>query len=135
MADAAVHAFLDFEKPIAELEGKIEELRHHSSDGQFTTAEEIERLQARVEKQLNQTYDKLTPWQKVQVARHPARPHCRDYIDNLITDFIPLSGGGDFKKLAWYDADIRDKCPVVNKSNTWYINGEAEAEDTEGAAH
>ena len=43
-------------------------------------------------------------------------------------DFIPLSGGGDFKKLAWYDADIRDKCPVVNKSNTWYINGEAEAE-------
>ncbi len=92
MANAPIHAFLDFERPIAELEGKIEELRHHSSDSEFTIVEEIERLQARVEKQLNQTYDKLTPWEKVQVARHPARPHCRDYIDNLITDFTPLSG-------------------------------------------
>ena len=92
MADATVHAFLDFERPIAELEGKIEELRHRSSDGEVTIADEIERLQARVERQLNQTYDKLTAWEKVQVARHPARPHCREYIDNLITDFTLLSG-------------------------------------------
>lgn len=92
MAETRVHAFLDFEKPIAELEGKIEELRHLSDDGEISIVDEVERLQARVDRQLTQTYAKLTPWQKVQVARHPARPHCLDYVRGLITDFTPLAG-------------------------------------------
>jgi acetyl-CoA carboxylase carboxyl transferase subunit alpha len=84
--------FLDFEKPIAELEGKIEELRHLSDGGGLNIAEEILRLQDKVERQLKTTYAKLTPWQKVQVARHPERPHARDYVDALFTDFQPLAG-------------------------------------------
>ncbi|MBR1945249.1 MAG: acetyl-CoA carboxylase carboxyl transferase subunit alpha, partial [Alphaproteobacteria bacterium] len=69
--------YLDFEKPIAELESKIEGLRHLSTaeDG-VSIAEEISRLQKKVEKQVKQLYGKLTPWQKTQVARHPNRPHC-----------------------------------------------------------
>ena len=87
-----MHTFLDFEKPIAELEGKIEELRHLSDDGEISIVDEVERLQARVDRQLGQTYAKLTAWQKVQVARHPGRPHCLDYVKGLITDFTPLAG-------------------------------------------
>ena len=92
MAETRVHTFLDFEKPIAELEGKIEELRHLSDDGEISIVDEVERLQNRVDRQLGQTYAKLTPWQKVQVARHPGRPHCLDYVKGLITDFTPLAG-------------------------------------------
>ena len=92
MVDASVHAFLDFEKTIAELEGKIEELRHLSDDGDISIVDEVERLQARVDRELTQTYSKLTAWQKVQVARHPARPHCLDYMSALVTDFTPLAG-------------------------------------------
>ncbi|CAN0328938.1 unnamed protein product [Discosporangium mesarthrocarpum] len=92
MAETHVHAFLDFEKPIAELEGKIEELRHLSDDGEISIVDEVERLQTRVDRQLGQTYAKLTAWQKVQVARHPNRPHCLDYVKALITDFTPLAG-------------------------------------------
>lgn len=92
MAETRVHAFLDFEKPIAELEGKIEELRHLSDDGEISIVDEVERLQTRVDRQLTQTYAKLTAWQKVQVARHPARPHCLDYVNALIADFTPLAG-------------------------------------------
>lgn len=85
--------YLEFEKPIAELESKIEGLRHLSSteDG-VSIAEEISRLQKKVAKQIDQLYAKLTPWQKTQVARHPNRPHCLDYIHSLITDFVPLAG-------------------------------------------
>jgi acetyl-CoA carboxylase carboxyl transferase subunit alpha len=92
MAETRVHAFLDFEKPIAELEGKIEELRHLTDDGEISIVDEVERLQTRVDRQLDQTYSKLSPWQKVQVARHPGRPHCLDYVRGLITEFIPLAG-------------------------------------------
>ena len=92
MAETRVRAFLDFEKPIAELEGKIEELRHLSDDGEISIVDEVERLQTRVDRQLSQTYSKLTPWQKIQVARHPDRPHCVDYVKGLITDFTPLAG-------------------------------------------
>ena len=92
MAETRVRAFLDFEKPIAELEGKIEELRHLSDDGEISIVDEVERLQTRVDRQLSQTYSKLTPWQKVQVARHPDRPHCVDYVKGLITGFTPLAG-------------------------------------------
>ena len=92
MAETRIPSFLDFEKPIAELEGKIEELRHQSDTGDIKIAEEVERLQARVERLLKQTYTKLTPWQRVQVARHPDRPHCLDYIKELIDSFTPLAG-------------------------------------------
>ena len=84
--------FLDFEKPIAELEGKIEELRHLSGAGDFNIADEVSKLQAKAERLLRQTYQKLTPWQKVQVARHPERPHFDDYVAGLIEDFTPVAG-------------------------------------------
>ncbi|MCW8835210.1 MAG: acetyl-CoA carboxylase carboxyltransferase subunit alpha [Rhodospirillales bacterium] len=87
-----MHNFLDFEKPIAELEGKIAELRHLSSDGDLNIAEEVSKLQGKLDKLLRQTYSKLTPWQKAQVARHPDRPHACDYIEGLIEDFTPLAG-------------------------------------------
>jgi acetyl-CoA carboxylase carboxyl transferase subunit alpha len=84
--------FLDFEKPIAELEGKIEELRHLSDGGGLNIADEVLRLQDKVERLLKTTYAKLTPWQKVQVARHPERPHASDYLEALFTDYQPLAG-------------------------------------------
>jgi acetyl-CoA carboxylase carboxyl transferase subunit alpha len=84
--------FLDFEKPIAELEGKIAELRHLSDADGLNIAEEVGRLQSRVDKDLSSAYAKLTPWQKTQVARHPDRPHAVDYIKALIEDFMPLAG-------------------------------------------
>jgi acetyl-CoA carboxylase carboxyl transferase subunit alpha len=83
--------FLDFEKPIADLEGKIEELRH-LSDGTINIANEVGKLEEKVDRQLRQTYGRLTPWQKVLVARHPGRPKCGDYVSELITDFVPLAG-------------------------------------------
>jgi acetyl-CoA carboxylase carboxyl transferase subunit alpha len=93
----AMNSFLDFEQPIAELEGKILELRHLSDNQQdVNIAEEVSRLQGKVEKMLRQTYGKLSPWQKVQVARHPSRPHCLDYIKSLIADFTPLHGDRAF---------------------------------------
>jgi len=88
--------FLDFEKPIAELEGKIEELRRMSEPGGINIADEIGRLTAVADKQLRATYAKLTPWQKTQVARHPDRPKARDYIETLIADFTPLAGDRAF---------------------------------------
>jgi acetyl-CoA carboxylase carboxyl transferase subunit alpha len=88
--------FLDFEKPIAELEGKIEELRRMSEPDGINIADEVARLTAVADKQLRATYGKLTPWQKTQVARHPDRPKAQDYIDSLITDFTPLAGDRAF---------------------------------------
>ena len=83
---------LDFEKPVADLEAKIEELRHISDGGHVNIAGEIGRLQEKVDKQLRGLYGKLTPAQKVQVARHPDRPHCLDYINALVEDFTLLAG-------------------------------------------
>jgi acetyl-CoA carboxylase carboxyl transferase subunit alpha len=88
--------FLDFEKPIAELEGKIAELRHLSQGDEVNIAEEVGKLQAKVERLTKQTYAKLTPWQKTMVARHPERPHFSDYIAGLVTDFVPLAGDRAF---------------------------------------
>lgn len=87
---------LDFEKPILELEGKIAELRHVSSGEGVNIAEEISRMQIKADKLLQQTYSRLTPAQKVQVARHQARPHFFDYIKDIITDFTPLAGDRNF---------------------------------------
>ncbi len=88
--------FLDFEKPVAELESKIEELRHLTEPGGINIADEVGRLTAAAERQLRATYAKLTPWQKTQVARHPERPHASDYIAGLISDFTPLAGDRAF---------------------------------------
>jgi acetyl-CoA carboxylase carboxyl transferase subunit alpha len=91
-----IRHFLDFERPIAELEGKIEELRHLSTTGELNIADEVGRLESSADRLLRQTYARLTAWQKVQVARHPERPHCLDYIAGLITDFVPLCGDRAF---------------------------------------
>jgi acetyl-CoA carboxylase carboxyl transferase subunit alpha len=88
--------FLDFEKPIAELEGKIEELRHLSEPGGLNIAEEVGRLTAAAERQLRTTYARLTPWQKTLVARHPDRPRATAYIEALITEYTPLAGDRAF---------------------------------------
>jgi acetyl-CoA carboxylase carboxyl transferase subunit alpha len=88
--------FLDFEKPIAELEGKIEELRRLSEPDGLNITEEISRLTSVADRQLRATYAKLTPWQKTQVARHPDRPKATDYIAGLITGFTPLAGDRAF---------------------------------------
>ena len=91
-----MRSYLDFEKNIAELEGKIEELRHLSDVGDIKIADEVAKLQTRIDRALNQTYAKLTAWQRVQVARHPDRPHCLDYINGLIDRFTPLAGDRAF---------------------------------------
>ncbi|MDO9499665.1 acetyl-CoA carboxylase carboxyltransferase subunit alpha [Falsiroseomonas sp.] len=88
--------FLDFEKPIAELEGKIEELRRTTDAGGIDVAEEVGKLRDKAHKLLLATYAKLTPWQKAQIARHPERPHASDYIAGLIEDFLPLAGDRAF---------------------------------------
>jgi acetyl-CoA carboxylase carboxyl transferase subunit alpha len=88
--------YLEFEKPIAELESKIAELRHLPNSGDVDIAEEVMRLQDKVQKQLRATYAKLTPWQRVLVARHAERPHAQRYIDRLITDYTPLAGDRAF---------------------------------------
>jgi acetyl-CoA carboxylase carboxyl transferase subunit alpha len=88
--------FLDFERPIAELEGKIEELRLMSEGDSINIADEIARLTDKADKQLRATYGKLNAWQKTQVARHPQRPKANDYVRALITDFTPLAGDRAF---------------------------------------
>ena len=87
-----MNTFLDFEKPIAELEGKIKELHHLGNSDRFNIVDEVTKLQSKVERLLKQTYAELTPWQKTQVARHPERPHTSDYINGLVEDFTPLAG-------------------------------------------
>lgn len=87
---------LDFEKPVLELEAKITELRNVSGDDGLNIAEEISRMQIKADRLLMQTYGKLTPQQKVQVARHQERPHFKDYVKKLIEDFTPLAGDRNF---------------------------------------
>jgi acetyl-CoA carboxylase carboxyl transferase subunit alpha len=87
---------LDFEKPITELEGKVKELRRLMDGSELDLADEIARLEARAARLLSQTYAKLTPWQKTQVARHPDRPHFSDYVQTLVSDFTPLAGDRQF---------------------------------------
>ncbi|MBN8890711.1 MAG: acetyl-CoA carboxylase carboxyltransferase subunit alpha [Rhodospirillales bacterium 70-18] len=88
--------FLDFEKPIAELESKIEELRKMSESDGINIADEVARLTDKADRQLRATYAKLTPWQKTQVARHPERPKASDCLAALITDYTPLAGDRAF---------------------------------------
>ena len=88
-----MRSYLDFEKPVAELEAKIEELRALQSGGDaIAINEEIGRIEVKAAQALKELYGDLTPWQKTQVARHPQRPHCLDYVGALISDFVPLAG-------------------------------------------
>ena len=89
--------YLDFEKPLSDIEGKIHELRKLAGEDEIIdTTAEIEKLEARAKDVLADLYSKLTPWQKTQVARHPARPHFRDYADALFDEFTPLAGDRKF---------------------------------------
>ena len=81
---------LDFEKPILELELKIAELKSLAADGSINLSDEIKTLEKRLEKVKREVFDSLTPWQKVQIARHPKRPYAMDYINMLMVDFIEL---------------------------------------------
>jgi acetyl-CoA carboxylase carboxyl transferase subunit alpha len=89
-------SFLDFEKPLAELEARVAELRETAQAGSINIDSEIDKLQAKAERMLRDTYARLTPWQKTQVARHPERPHFKDYVAGLIEDFVPLAGDRNF---------------------------------------
>jgi acetyl-CoA carboxylase carboxyl transferase subunit alpha len=86
-----MRSYLDFEKPVAELEAKADELRALNADGE-AIGEEISRIEGKATVALKELYAGLSPWQKTQVARHPLRPHCLDYIAALISDFVPLAG-------------------------------------------
>ncbi|MBO9466973.1 acetyl-CoA carboxylase carboxyltransferase subunit alpha [Tropicibacter sp. R15_0] len=89
--------YLDFEKPLAEIEGKAEELRAMArGNEEMDIEEEAEALDRKAEELKKELYEKLTPWRKCQVARHPDRPHCKDYIEALFTEFTPLAGDRNF---------------------------------------
>lgn len=120
-----MHNFLDFEKPIAELEGKIEELRHISDSGDMNIADEVSKLQEKSDRLLRQSYARLTPWQKSQVARHPDRPHFLDYIEHLIEDFTPLAG----------DRAFAEDCAIVGgigrfRGHSVMVMGQEKGSDT-----
>lgn len=92
-----MHNYLDFEKPISDLEGKILELKKLAGeDESVNTSDEVERLETRVRDAMAEIYSKLTPWQKTQVARHPSRPHFLDYSAELFTEFTPLAGDRNY---------------------------------------
>ena len=92
-----MRTYLDFEKPVAELEAKIEELRAMQASGDAVGIDdEISRLEAKAAQTLKDLYDTMTPWQKTQVARHPQRPHCLDFVSTLITEFVRLAGDRKF---------------------------------------
>jgi acetyl-CoA carboxylase carboxyl transferase subunit alpha len=94
-----MRSYLDFEKPVAELEAKVEELRAMAAAGNATDiAEDIGRLETKAAQALRDLYAELTPWQKTQVARHPQRPHCLDYINALVAEFIPFAGDRKFSE-------------------------------------
>src|SRR5438067_11478614 len=88
--------YLDFEKPIAELETRVAELRETASSGSINIDSEISKLESKSNKLLRDTYARLTPWQKAQVARHPDRPHFKDYVAGIAEDFLPLAGDRAF---------------------------------------
>lgn len=94
-----MHSYLDFEKPLAEIEGKAEELRALANDADGIEVErEAAALDAKAKALIAQLYKDLSPWRKCQVARHPERPHCKDYIQSLFTEFTPLAGDRGFSE-------------------------------------
>jgi acetyl-CoA carboxylase carboxyl transferase subunit alpha len=84
--------YLDFEKPIAELEARVRELKETADSGEIDIQAEVDKLEAKASKLLTDTYSKLSPWQKAQVARHPERPHFKDYVAGMADEFVPLAG-------------------------------------------
>ncbi len=122
-----MNSYLDFEKPIAEIEGKLQELRHLSDDSGVNMLDEVSRLEGKVDRLLKQTYSRLTPWQKTLVARHQLRPHCSDYISRLITDFLPLAGDRAFGE---------DRAVIGGlgrfQGHTTMVIGQEKGSDTEG---
>jgi len=102
-----MQTYLDFEKPISDLEGKIHELKKLAAeDESIDTSEEIARLEGRVREATEEIYSKLNAWQKTQVARHPQRPHFVDYASHLLTDFTPLAGDRGFGEDAAIQAGL-----------------------------
>ena len=102
-----MQSYLDFEKPVAELEGKIAELKALAATDQAVSIdEEVTRLSARADEALIDIYKRLTPWQKTQVARHPQRPHFSDYVSTLITEWTPLAGDRKFSEDAAIQAGL-----------------------------
>jgi acetyl-CoA carboxylase carboxyl transferase subunit alpha len=94
-----MRSYLDFEKAVADLQGKVQELRSLEKEGDAVAiGEEIGRLEAKAAQALAEIYGKLTPWQKTQVARHPDRPHFTDYVDQLVEEFTPLAGDRKFSE-------------------------------------
>ncbi len=125
-----MRTFLDFEKPIAEMEGKIAELRHLSTGSEINIAEDVGRLQSKLEATLRQTYNRLNPWQKAQVARHADRPHTLDYIGRLVQDFTPLAGDRAFAE----DAAMIGGLGRFRGHSAVFI-GQEKGSDTESRLH
>jgi len=123
-----MRTYLDFEKPIAELESKVAELKALSTEQRSVHIEdELSRLEARAKEALVETYAELTPWQKTQVARHPERPHFRHYIDGMVDDFTPLAGDrafGEDQAIVGGIGSLRGR-PVL-------VIGHEKGSDTEG---
>jgi acetyl-CoA carboxylase carboxyl transferase subunit alpha len=123
-----MRSYLDFEKPVAELEAKVEELRAVAADGDaIAIGEELTKLEAKAAKALNELYASLTPWQKTLVARHPQRPHFCDYTAALVTDFTPLAGDRNFAE----DAAIVGGFGRFRGKSVCLI-GQEKGSDTEG---
>ena len=91
-----MQTYLEFEKPIAELETRVAELRETATASDIDIEAEVTKLEAKSTKLLKETYSRLTPWQKTQVARHPDRPHFKDFVDAIAEDFTPLAGDRAF---------------------------------------
>jgi acetyl-CoA carboxylase carboxyl transferase subunit alpha len=87
-----MQSYLEFEKPVAQLDQRIAELRAASQGGEVDISSELTKLEAKSADLLATTYSGLTPWQKTQVARHPSRPHFRDYVAHAFDEFVPLGG-------------------------------------------
>ena len=108
--------YLDFEKPVALLEARISELEEAASESDVNVSAELGKLTAKADKLLQDTYAKLTPWQKTQVARHPERPHFKNYVAGLFDDFLPLAGDrafGDDQAILGGLARLGDRRVVV----------------------
>lgn len=121
-----MNKFLDFEKPIAELVGKIEELKHLANNKDLNIADEVSKLQSKADKMMRQTYAQLSPWQKVQVARHPDRPKFLAYVSAIFTDFVPLAGDRLFAD----DQSIVGGLATLNGQSIMII-GQEKGSDTE----
>ncbi|XSG83640.1 MAG: acetyl-CoA carboxylase carboxyltransferase subunit alpha [Methyloligella sp. ZOD6] len=123
-----MRTYLDFEKPIAELESKVAELKALADDDSAVSiSEELQTLEAKSREALEETYAKLTPWQKTQVARHPERPHFMDYVNAVVGDFTPLAGDRLFAE----DHAIIGGIGRLNGRSVMLI-GHEKGSDTEG---